>query len=119
MSIDGDSVEAIRRGLSAKVREDPDFWSLVGQIELAVYESIGNGALAQKLPTILDAYKDVHARVPETWMWSSVYDQAWLVLRSYALRAPANEKRAAKQLLNLLLAFRDGQKPKRLPTVTH
>ena len=43
-------LQRVRQSLERKLREDPDFWSVVGLPELSVYEALASHTLAQHLP---------------------------------------------------------------------
>jgi tetratricopeptide (TPR) repeat protein len=103
--LDPDSVEIVRNSLSAKVRTDPDFWSVVGETELQLYEALSRRDLSSNRTTIEQEFKDVYERVSAVNMWRSVYDNAEFVLPKYAARAAKDEKRAAGEVLSLLRRF--------------
>lgn len=96
------AVAAVRQGLAAKVRDEPDFWSVVGQTELSLYEALGEGALSKKRAWLERAYDDLHARVSARWMWASVRDQLQFVLPKYVVRTRGTEREAAEALLKHL-----------------
>ncbi|HEX5769008.1 MAG TPA: tetratricopeptide repeat-containing protein, partial [Burkholderiales bacterium] len=98
--------KAVREAIDARLRDDPDFWSAAGDIELMLYEALNAAALAPKLAALESGLEDLHARWPSKLMWSSVRDQARFVLPRYARRrgAPAEED-AALRLLTLLEAY--------------
>jgi hypothetical protein len=98
--------KAVREAIDARLRDDPDFWSAAGDIELSLYEALNADALAPKLAALESGLEDLHARWPSKLMWSSVRDQARFVLPRYARRrgAPAEED-AALRLLALLEAY--------------
>ena len=102
LELNGPAVDAIRESLEKKIREDPDFWSVVGQTELCVYEAMAAGGLEGALPRLIADYQDLHARVSAPGLWSSVYDQARFVFPKYVDRASAGEREAAGTLLSLL-----------------
>ena len=108
VQLDAGTVDAIRQDLDAHVREKPDFWNVVSQTELDVYEALARGDLASSLDAVLDAYTDLHRRVGQQWMWASVYDQAEFVLPKYAKRAPAAEQEAATRLIAHLRTLAGG-----------
>lgn len=101
---DAADVAQLRQCLQNKRRDDPDFWSVVGLPELALYESLAAHNLAQHLPAIAAVYEDVHARAGTAWMWASVADQAGFVLRHFTAGDGA-EPRAARELLATLQGY--------------
>ena len=109
--LDADAVAAVRTSLRARTEDDPDFWSVVGEIELALYEALSAGALAQALQPLLDAYDDVGRRVTSAWLWRSVRDQLDFVLPRYVARASAPEQEAAKTLLDHLTRLAGREEP--------
>ena len=42
-------LKAVRDLIAGKLRDDPDFWSNVGDIELTLYEALNSDELSQKL----------------------------------------------------------------------
>jgi hypothetical protein len=103
--LDRTKVDAIRESLKRKSSTDPDFWSVVGITELDQYEAIAKKRLASAAGKLLKAYEDLHRRVGATHMWTSVYDNAYLVLTGYSARATAREAQAAEKLLALLRTY--------------
>ena len=95
----------VRDSLAAKARDDPNFWSFVGVIELRMYIAIADQRLASEQPEIEQEFEDLFTRVSAASMWSSVVDQASFVLPKYAARAPAAEARAARELLARLQTY--------------
>jgi hypothetical protein len=98
-------VSTVTAGLDARAKADPDFWSIVGQTELRLYEALSAGEVAQALPRLEEAWRDLHARVPSDLTWRSVYDTAHLVLSKYSARVTGTERKAADQILTLLAEF--------------
>ncbi|MCB1905890.1 MAG: CHAT domain-containing protein [Rhodocyclaceae bacterium] len=93
-------IEAIRQALDAKVRDDPDFWSLAGRIELRGYEALAGESLGAALPALLAEYDDLAARVSGRWQWASVRDQLEFVLHQLpGVEESAEERKAAEELL--------------------
>jgi hypothetical protein len=99
---DAADVATVQQNLANKVRDDADFWSVVGLTELSLYQALANGDLTGRLDSIIGDYERLHARVSAGWRWSSVYDQARFVLPKYASAASARERKAAEALLNRL-----------------
>jgi CHAT domain-containing protein len=102
----------VREALEQRVRDDPDFWSIVGLTELRVYAAMAHHDIAGQLPAIEAEYADLNGRVSTPWLWRSVYDQAHFVLGRYAVSGSAVERQAAKTLLGYLRRLaRAGQAP--------
>lgn len=96
-----DRLQQVRQSLERKLREDPDFWSVVGLPELSVYEALANHALASQLPNILSSFEDLHQRAGTAWMWASVADQLGFVLEHLDGLTSA-DRPAANELLGVL-----------------
>ena len=77
----------------------PDFWSVVGQTELDLYESVAAGTLAASAKALTESFTRHHERVASPKMWASVYDNTTFVLAKYMGRATAKEVTAAKALV--------------------
>jgi len=106
--LDRGAVAAVRQSLAAKVHDDPDFWSVVGQTELSLYEALGEGALSGKRASIEREYDDLHTRVSAKAMWASVRDQLQFVLPKYVRRTSGAERKAAEALLKHLKELAGG-----------
>jgi hypothetical protein len=102
---DSSIVQSTRTSLEAKNRGDPDFWSIVGETELKLYNAVSEGRLARERERLEKGYEDLHKRVSAPWLWSSVYDTAQFVLRKYSARASDKESRATHALLTYLRRF--------------
>jgi hypothetical protein len=96
---------AIRDALEAHVEESPNFWNVVGQSELRVYEAMANGKLAESVDQVIEAHNDLQRRIGQAWMWASVSDSAAFVLSRYSAGASKREKQAARRLLDHLQAL--------------
>ena len=98
-------VGTVAASLDARAKVDPDFWSVVGQTELRLYEALSAGEVSKAQPRLEEAWRDLHARVGSDHLWRSVYDTAQFVLPKYAARVTASERDAAHQLLAVLAEF--------------
>ena len=98
---DAADVAAVRQSLQKKVAEDPDFWSMVGLIELRIYAALAQRQLAAALGGILADLQELETRVNAQHTWDSVYAQARFTLQPYigAARLPEPEREAAGKLL--------------------
>lgn len=98
-------IGAARQSLQAAVTQAPDFWSVVGLVELRWLEAVAAGALAQAQPTVASGFDELARRVPAPHLWQSVRDQAQFVLAPYAKAAAGAERQAAQALLAQLQAL--------------
>ena len=90
------TLDDVRESLTLRARDEPDFWSFVGVIELRAYQAMAEHRLAAARPGIELELEELFTRVSAPSMWSSVLDQASFVLTKYAERAAGAEGRAAK-----------------------
>jgi hypothetical protein len=88
--------------LEHKAKEDPDFWSVVGQTELRLYQALARRDLASRRAALEKDYNDLRTRVGAPRMWASVYDTARFVLPRYGAHAADGESEAAAGLLEHL-----------------
>ena len=58
--LDGDTLKAVRDSMLAM---PPDFWSVLGQTELKMYEALSAGTLEQQLHAVSADFQAQHARV--------------------------------------------------------
>ncbi|MEO8079481.1 MAG: CHAT domain-containing protein [Caldimonas sp.] len=100
-----DRAEAVRESLERAATDRPDFWSVVGQIELRLLVSLASRQLAGSAPTLIGEFRELKARVPAPHMWDSVHSEARFTLEPYEGVASAAEKRAARALLEALEAM--------------
>jgi CHAT domain-containing protein len=98
-------IEAVRDSLARAATERPDFWSVVGQIELRVLTALAAQQLADAAPALVDAFGNLKARVPAPDMWDSVHAEARFTLEPYRNIASVAEKKAASALLDALQAM--------------
>jgi hypothetical protein len=100
-----DRIEAVRESLARAANERPDFWAVVGQIELRLLVALAAQRLAGETPELVDAVTNLRARVPAPGMWDSVHTEARFTLEPYLGIASAAEKAAATALLGALEAM--------------
>jgi len=96
---------AARQSLQAAATSAPDFWCVVGGVELQWMEAVAAGALAKAQATVSAGFDDLAQRVPAPHLWRSVRDQALFVLEPYATAAGGAEDKAARALLKQLEAL--------------
>jgi tetratricopeptide (TPR) repeat protein len=104
--LEGPRLIDVEQELVRRNRDRPDFWSKAGVIELSMYKALAARALAEHRSEITKAYTNLHACVPATRFWSSVFDQARFVLWPYASAAAEDERAAANAVLEQLNKFR-------------
>jgi hypothetical protein len=102
MQIPVKELAEIREVLAQRVAASPDFWNVVGQTELKMYEALAAGSLAKAREALWEEFSRHHQRVGAPRMWQSVCDNATLVLRRYALERGGGEAKAADSLLAAL-----------------
>ena len=99
-SVNGARIDEVRQSLVGKERDDPDFWSLAGQIELRFYEALADGRLQPALACLLTEYGDLWNRVSTRSYWDSVRDQLEFVLHDLLVSDnKAQERKAAEALV--------------------
>ena len=100
-----DRIEAVRESLARAANEKPDFWAVVGQIELRLLVALSAQRLAGEAPELAGAFQSLKARVPAPGMWDSVHTEARFTLEPYLGLASPAEKAAATTLLDALKAM--------------
>ena len=107
----------VRENLAANARNDPDFWTIAGLVELDLYGALAHragpndrsGKLSGALASLERGYQDLYSRVTSMGMWSSVYDQARFILEKYSDNAVVDEEKdAAKRVLEILSQMATG-----------
>ena len=93
---------AIRESLAGRVAVSPDFWSVVGQTELKMYEAVAAGSLAAVHEPLRREFSEHHQRVSAPHLWGSVCDNATLILSRYVREHTGAEQKAAVTLLDAL-----------------
>ncbi len=102
----GDEATAVvRESLQAKTRDDPDFFSMVGAIDVELYGVLARRELAAQGGGFANAYADLYTRVSSPALWGSVADQAEFVLVPYAAAVGGAEGAAASALLEALKGY--------------
>ena len=99
-------VGAIRQALTELSRNAPDFWNVVGLIELRGYEALAEQRLSNALPELLADYADLAGRMPGTPNWGSVLDQLRFLL--YHLLLPGGKASAERAAAGKLVAAIEG-----------
>jgi CHAT domain-containing protein len=98
-------VEA-RAGLRATEVEGPNFWSVVGEAELRLFEAIAKKHLNRQKRGLIASYGDVSKRMRGSVQWRAVYDTANFVLSRYRRQSAgaraAAEARASDEILDYL-----------------
>ncbi|MEP7281738.1 MAG: CHAT domain-containing protein, partial [Rubrivivax sp.] len=95
----------VREQLQARQATTPDFWSMVGTIELELLEAAAGRRLAASAPALIDAFADLKRRVQAPRMWGSVAENADFVLTPWwASGRRTAEGRAAHEVLEALRA---------------
>ncbi len=104
--LDRSEVDEVRRSLSTKNVSEPDFWSVIAETELTIYEAVALGDLAAALDRILLELSDIVRRARSSREWNSVTEQIRLTLEHYRSTPGLSqaERRAIEKLLQALPA---------------
>jgi hypothetical protein len=94
--------EEARRSVRGKNQSRPDFWSLVAEPELRLYEAVARNTLPKDLPAIERSFRDVFKRSQGGTQWSSVSDTTRFVLDPYIARGQPAAKKSARAVLELI-----------------
>lgn len=100
--LDEHVVALARESLARKNNEDADFWSVSGEIQLAILAAVAKRNLGANLQASIEAFDDLRGRVPGANLWHSAYDQAHFVLDPYIRHATPDEAASASKLLAYL-----------------
>ncbi|MDP2004266.1 MAG: CHAT domain-containing protein, partial [Rubrivivax sp.] len=92
---------ALEAARALKSAHEPDFWSQVAAVEMQMLQALAAGRLAVQADALVEAFDDLHRRHAAARDWSSVADQAALVLAPRAT-GKGPEAQAAARLLGLL-----------------
>ena len=93
----------MQESLARAALEQPDFWSVVGEIELRLLAAVAAQRLAEAhRPSLIGEFNDLKTRVPSRSMWDSVFSEARFTLEPYLGFADADEQGAARALLAML-----------------
>lgn len=95
-------LRAVRDALERAAAEEPEFRPVAAQIELRILAALSRGNLAGEAEPVTAALRDLKARVPATRKWRSLDDEVRFSLEPYLAVAGPAEKRAARDLLELL-----------------
>jgi tetratricopeptide (TPR) repeat protein len=108
-------LDLIRDSLARKAATTPDFWSVVGQTELKMYEALwaGGDRLAARVEEVVAEFTGHHDRVSAPRMWDSVYDNARFVLSRYGAQGGPGGRAARERILKTLAGFSSSAKPGR------
>lgn len=106
--LDAGLVSELRHMLVQRTHEDPEFWSVLGQTELMLYEAVAAHRLAQHCEAILRGYTDLHLRAPGSQKWRTVCEQVDFVVAELLESGPQRERAAARELKRQLRALVDG-----------
>jgi CHAT domain/Lecithin:cholesterol acyltransferase len=93
------AVDSARRALQTRAASEPDFWSLVGLIELEVYVALACRELPSTLGALFEGFEELHLRVANRWMWASVAEHVgFFVLSAFEDRQDPAVAAAARSL---------------------
>jgi hypothetical protein len=99
------AVDAVRRELDARAKQDPDFWTYSDDAIIALLEALAAGNLAASRSAIEAQLEALYTKVSAADLWTSVREQTEFVLLPYATLASGEERESARGLLALLDRF--------------
>ncbi len=108
--LDAVLVAEVRASYERKVHQDPDFWSVVGGIELQMLEALADGTLpdeelANTLAGIQREFADLQRRISTPGDWRSVFDTERFVLGRWARHADLSQVKACRAVLRQLAEY--------------
>ena len=104
-TVQAERLRQVRDSLRQAATDAPDFWSVVGQTELALLEAVVAGTLADTVDALIAKFNEHKQRVPAAGLWDSVYNEALFTLEPYLGIAGERDERAAQTLLDALKAL--------------
>lgn len=102
------TVARVRQSLQRRCLQDPDFWSMVGLIEIDAFEAAAAGRLARAIDDLLKRAQDLQQRVAAPRNWASVADTADYALGRWRDGARGAEQKALQTWLATLAAYAQG-----------
>jgi tetratricopeptide (TPR) repeat protein len=102
---DAADLAAVVRSLHASIATEPDFWAHVAMIEFDLLQALAARRLADDGAALQARFATLADRVKSVRMWSSVADNADLVLGVHAARTKGAEAAAARALLAVLRGY--------------
>jgi hypothetical protein len=94
-----------RTSVEKKNASRPDFWSLIAEPEMKLYDAIARGNLPAHRAAIEKSLKDVFKRSQGSTQWKSVLDTTRFVLEPYVAKAKPKARKAAAGVLALIESF--------------
>jgi tetratricopeptide (TPR) repeat protein len=102
---DPDRVARVRQSLQQRCLHDPDFWTLVGMIEVDAFEAAAAGRMAPAVTRLVERAHDLRQRAQALKSWASVADTAEFALARWHAHARGAEKAALGLWLQTLRGF--------------
>jgi hypothetical protein len=104
-AVDRKLLEKARSSVQKKNKSQPNFWSLVAEPQMRLYEAVSRGNLPTHRPAIERSFRDVSKRSQGSTQWKSVFDTTKFVLEPYMARATPHGRKAAAAVLDLVGSF--------------
>lgn len=104
---DPDLADQVRQLVNEHRRVAPDFWNSTASVEIAAWEALALSQVGQRSATLKASFADLHDRVSDPSMWSSVLDQTRFVASARGHRFPPlpAEQAAIDDLMAILSAY--------------
>jgi hypothetical protein len=104
---DSNLANQVQSLIDERRRAEPDFWNVTASVEVALWEALSLSLVAQRSDTLKASMADLHDRVSDPSMWSSVLDQTSFVANARGHQIPQTpaEQAAVDGLMAVLLAY--------------
>ncbi|MDM0085060.1 CHAT domain-containing protein [Variovorax sp. J31P179] len=99
--------DQVRRLVDEHHRSAPDFWNATASVEIAFWEALAVSQVTTRRDALAASLADLHDRVSDPSMWSSVLDQTRFVVTVRGHRFPplSTEQGAINALMAVLSTF--------------
>jgi hypothetical protein len=95
--------DRVRELVDEHYRAAPDFWNATASVEIAAWEALALSQVERRSGTLKASLADLHDRVSDPSMWSSVLDQTRFVVSARGYRFPPLP--AEQAAIDALMAF--------------
>jgi pimeloyl-ACP methyl ester carboxylesterase/CHAT domain-containing protein len=101
-NVPDDAIASLQTSLDRVMAQGPNFWELLGQIELQILQALTKRQLASVESAVCIRWQELKNRVPAPQKWESVHNATRFSLEPYAELVSSEERRAAQNMLVVL-----------------